>query len=422
MGSQYVSRRWSRTDQGRSVVDMKHRHGMLASSTTQIRTRTMALCGRERVDCGESRDRLALFGRRRRQILQGEYDQRNARRKAAGAVAVKGKDIRNKNNKKKKKKQGNDFGKARSFEQTSSTVFSRVNECVNDIGVAVSAIDAGLMTMQNKIKELEERIEKMEYTGHTMAALVEKLENSSSKSHKEKDCVDDKGRRGVVQGDVVESSHMTQIESNSLSSSSSSSSQHEISSYGAGPLLIANALKETKEVVNDDKLSTNDLHDSQSLYIDQLEESSQAKEHEEVDDSKEKAEGGETEQKYPELCKGSDDVEYIAKLHRLLSSHGFCVSEEEEEDFLFEESTEEAVRTFQACNNIDETGFTCVETWKRLSDASNDSISSNMEEQTSAKQRMTGSLKSPEIKWPTLETGIGGRDVHLLQRALAVRK
>ena len=56
----------------------------------------------------------------------------------------------------------------------------------------------------------------------------------------------------------------------------------------------------------------------------------------------------------------------MKEVQRLLLAHGFSASEEELEWWQFGSSTEGALKTFQACSGLPETGIVCVHTWGKL--------------------------------------------------------
>lgn len=56
----------------------------------------------------------------------------------------------------------------------------------------------------------------------------------------------------------------------------------------------------------------------------------------------------------------------MKEMQRLLLAHGFSASEDELEWWQFGLSTEGALKTFQACSGLPETGIVCVHTWGKL--------------------------------------------------------
>ena len=68
---------------------------------------------------------------------------------------------------------------------------------------------------------------------------------------------------------------------------------------------------------------------------------------------------------FPVLREG-DGGRAVKEVQRLLLAHGFSASEEELEWWQFGSSTEGALKTFQACSGLPETGIVCVHTWGKL--------------------------------------------------------
>ncbi|CAG9466740.1 unnamed protein product [Pedinophyceae sp. YPF-701] len=66
------------------------------------------------------------------------------------------------------------------------------------------------------------------------------------------------------------------------------------------------------------------------------------------------------------LGEGSEDLYWIAELHRCLVENGFYPSDEEIECVFFGESTREAVLYFQASIGLDETGVVGAQEWEAL--------------------------------------------------------
>ena len=68
---------------------------------------------------------------------------------------------------------------------------------------------------------------------------------------------------------------------------------------------------------------------------------------------------------FPVLLEG-DGGRAVKEFQRLLLAHGFSASDEELEWWQFGSSTEGALKTFQACSGLPETGIVCVHTWSKL--------------------------------------------------------
>ena len=68
---------------------------------------------------------------------------------------------------------------------------------------------------------------------------------------------------------------------------------------------------------------------------------------------------------FPVLREG-DGGRAVKEMQRLLLAHGFSASEDELEWWQFGLSTEGALKTFQACSGLPETGIVCVHTWGKL--------------------------------------------------------
>lgn len=68
----------------------------------------------------------------------------------------------------------------------------------------------------------------------------------------------------------------------------------------------------------------------------------------------------------PTLTIGDDDIYWMNQLHVALFDAGFYPGDEDIDDFMFGESTQSAVLTFQACNGLPETGSVDMNTWKEL--------------------------------------------------------
>lgn len=58
----------------------------------------------------------------------------------------------------------------------------------------------------------------------------------------------------------------------------------------------------------------------------------------------------------PVLSMGDDDIFWVSKLHDGLLASGFYPNDDEIENWLFAEGTQSALLTFQACNDVPETG------------------------------------------------------------------
>ena len=56
----------------------------------------------------------------------------------------------------------------------------------------------------------------------------------------------------------------------------------------------------------------------------------------------------------------------VKEVQRLLMGNGFCASDEEMEWWQYGSTTENAVKTFQACAGLPETGMVDVGTWQAL--------------------------------------------------------
>jgi len=69
---------------------------------------------------------------------------------------------------------------------------------------------------------------------------------------------------------------------------------------------------------------------------------------------------------WPTLSVGDDDVYYVGLLHQALEANGFYPPEEEVDDIMFQEGTQEAILSWQACNGLQETGFVGPAEWAKL--------------------------------------------------------
>ena len=69
--------------------------------------------------------------------------------------------------------------------------------------------------------------------------------------------------------------------------------------------------------------------------------------------------------KWPSLIDG-DGGQPVHALHVLLDDAGFCAGEDDVRWWQFGDSTVAALKTFQACNGIPESGAACVKTWQAL--------------------------------------------------------
>lgn len=69
--------------------------------------------------------------------------------------------------------------------------------------------------------------------------------------------------------------------------------------------------------------------------------------------------------KWPSLIDG-DGGKYVHALHVLLDNAGYCAGEDDVRWWQYGDSTVTAVKTFQACSGIPESGATCVRTWQAL--------------------------------------------------------
>jgi hypothetical protein len=58
----------------------------------------------------------------------------------------------------------------------------------------------------------------------------------------------------------------------------------------------------------------------------------------------------------PVLSVGDDDIFWVSKLHVALMAGGFYPSDDELDNWMFAEGTQSALLTFQACNELPETG------------------------------------------------------------------
>jgi len=68
----------------------------------------------------------------------------------------------------------------------------------------------------------------------------------------------------------------------------------------------------------------------------------------------------------PTLTEGEDDIFWVNQLHVALVDAGYYPGDGDIEDFIFGESTQSAVLTFQACNGLAETGVVDTQTWREL--------------------------------------------------------
>lgn len=68
----------------------------------------------------------------------------------------------------------------------------------------------------------------------------------------------------------------------------------------------------------------------------------------------------------PTMTIGDDDIYWMNQLHVALFDAGFYPGDEDIDDFMFGESTQSAVLTFQACNGLPETGSVDEKTWREL--------------------------------------------------------
>ena len=330
---------------------------------------------------------------------------------------------------------------------TVSSADEVLQKCVDTIDEAAKAVDAVATAMDSRVAKLEAKLDEL-------TARLDAREDAE-RSTVQRDC--DSGEVRAPKSVTSNGSMRRQEASSPLSSSSSSSSSSSLSSasasrastaaangrtrLGAGPALIAAAVHAantgTVELIDMSTATTrnsvdnNDIAAADTTMNEDVEDVADTnherpshngltnevvRKQEEKDSASpigvDEASPSRTSSNLPLVSTGSDDIEHVAMLHRLLAAHGFCVSDEEEEDFLFEQSTEEALRTFQVCNGVEETGFVDGATWRALRKAEDESGGE-------AGQCPRPADAAPE--WPALEYGCGGREVHLLQRALAVR-
>lgn len=68
----------------------------------------------------------------------------------------------------------------------------------------------------------------------------------------------------------------------------------------------------------------------------------------------------------PTLTMGDDDIYWVNQLHVALVDAGFYPGDEDIDDFIFGESTQSALLTFQACSGIPESGMADMATWVEL--------------------------------------------------------
>lgn len=68
----------------------------------------------------------------------------------------------------------------------------------------------------------------------------------------------------------------------------------------------------------------------------------------------------------PTMTIGDDDIYWMNQLHMALFDAGFYPGDEDIGDYIFGESTQSAVLTFQACNGLPETGSVDMKTWIEL--------------------------------------------------------
>ena len=301
-----------------------------------------------------------------------------------------------------------------------------------------ASVDKAARSVENLEESMEERVGMLE---ERLGAMERSVEQAGKRS----------GHAPSPEA-TPEASASVRGGRSSQASTGSAGDHMKSGNWGAGAVLVASAFNEITGMVQmetrvEDR-SLESTHDAVDVNVVHKEDDRQQRETDEARRTLSSAGGAPASHEYPQICRGSDDIEGIARLHRLLTSHGFCVSDEEEEDFMFEETTEEALRTYQTCNGLDETGFADEATWRALHGEQTVPKTPAVSESKSAQQRKrrdnilpesptsppadpvaTGDSvraegvapSSPEQKWPALEHGIGGRDVHLLQRALAVR-
>jgi hypothetical protein len=151
---------------------------------------------------------------------------------------------------------------------------------------------------------------------------------------------------------------------------------------------------------------------------------------------------------WPALSLGSDDISAMCVLHAQLKAQGCHVADEEVDDWLFGESTREALLTAQACARpaLPETGVTDGPTWVALlgataaaapppwkvSTASSEDVAAAPPapaaptKATSARGKASKVPKAPSSDvtasppvWPALCRDDGGAPVALLHRLLA---
>jgi len=71
-------------------------------------------------------------------------------------------------------------------------------------------------------------------------------------------------------------------------------------------------------------------------------------------------------EKKPAVLVGCDDVATMSLVHHLLGQCGYWAGDDDEDDMIFGAGTEDALRYFQACNGVSESGLVDVDTWNAL--------------------------------------------------------
>ena len=71
-------------------------------------------------------------------------------------------------------------------------------------------------------------------------------------------------------------------------------------------------------------------------------------------------------EKKPAVLVGCEDVATMTLVHHLLGQCGYWAGDDDEDDMIFGAGTEDALRYFQACNGVSESGLVDVDTWNAL--------------------------------------------------------
>lgn len=103
----------------------------------------------------------------------------------------------------------------------------------------------------------------------------------------------------------------------------------------------------------------------------------------------------------PMLTVGCDDIPWMSALHTALGKAGFHPGDEDMEEWLFGEGTANALLYFQACNDLEETGYTDNATWDKLLGAEEEEASNAAG--TAQAQAQTGEETKVDVQEDSVE-------------------